>query len=1179
MKKIYLLLALLLGLGTSLWAQTASEYEIIEDDPLITDVSQLSSPYTDTGEGSLEAMLDGDVTTFWHSNWHGGAVAPGTHYFQVEMPEGEYNLISFVYKRRPNSSNQTTEWSVYGTDDPDAVKDDCDILAEVSTPFGAQNESFTSKPFNPKSYKYLRFYSEETDGSQKQQGFFHVGEFQLYPVQKADEYEAAMKALEDLYMSLTGTEFNTGTEPGQYSALAVEAFQTVMQEVYNACQPGSSPTLEEAKDLAKRLQEAYNAVLASKVPITLPDGYYRIRAGMKYTNDVVIGQDPETGEDIKESQEVDKYMYSYRDGNVIKGGWSTPEDLATDCPSLWQITNKDGYFDIVNMATESRFDNITATETPVTMSAESESLMALDVAANVEGILYVNIRVSTNEEGGTVYLHQKNHSDGAGKGSYLVIWNPTFDTAANEPRASEWVIEPVSDEDAAQIIADYAPIREHEELVAKYKDLKAEAAAAIEAAKDVQTVKLITNPSQISSPFSQNDLGDKDGGNLSDGVLTDNDPNTFWHSYWGGGNVEPGTHYLQVTLNEPTHELITFSFARRCKNGTPHNNDYVTQWGIYGSNNPEADKSEWTQLTTFETTTNTQNVLTAIGDFDTQGMQYIRFYADATNSGNGFWHLGELQLSYQKENPNSQYSKMGQVAIDLDNLLQEQASIEDADVDNTIYQALFDAYEAFKGEFVDPAELRAVIDSVKNMPAIVVVGEGIGYWPDNSTATALQTVIDEATAYDVAGVYTATVSKAYIADLREKAAAIPAAAKRIQTGKWYRFRFPSEEMFDMYGWDKTPGAGTPIDENTWKVGPLFNKIAAISVFESISGNEVHYKPEDLEKVTLGQEMFFVNEDEDNIEDLDDPKAALFQFVAVGDTAFVLQNKATGMYLKAAGTSGVVTLNIHPSLFNVEPIGYGLNLIKARNLNGDNQNCLHGQKTGNKLVTWGATNVGSASALLIEEVQDVAEDYNKTDFNFNLQLGSINGFCYPVTVKSKSKDAVIYGVNAVAGNTITLVPLKEEVAAGRPFICIYGDTEDYDKEYEGEPVSFTHGTEFVAKASDEGTLKGTWATKTVGAGVLLTNGNAFVISKSKLTEVNANSAWITSTEGFDTEAEVTIVIDDKGQDGIAAALTNVAKTGELYTIDGRLISRKANLNTLRTLGRGVYILNGTKVTVK
>ena len=1167
MKKIYLLFAMLLGLGTSLWAQTSSEYEIIEDEPLIKDVSKLSSPYTDPEEGSLEAMLDGDVTTFWHSNWHGGAVAPGTHYFQVEMPEGEYDLISFVYKRRPNASNQTTEWSVYGTDDPDAVKDDCDLLAEVSTPFGAQNESFTSKPFNPKSYKYLRFYSEETDGSQKQQGFFHVGEFQLYPVQKADEYEAAMKALEDLYMSLKGTEFNTGTEPGQYSAEAVQVFQDVLQEVFLACEPGSSPTLEEAKDLTKRLQDAYDAILASIVPITLPDGYYRIRTGMKYTND---------------DQEVDKYMYSYWEGKVIKGGWGTPEDVAIDCPSLWQITNKDGYFDIVNMATESRFDNITALLTPVTMSAESENLMALDAVANVEGIIYVNIRVSTNEKGEFVYLHQNNHGGGTGKGSTLVVWEPTFDTEANAPRASEWVIEPVSDEDAAQIIADYAPIREHELLLIQYKELKDEATAAIEAAKDVQTVELITDVSQLSSPWT-----DPEQGSLAN--LLDNSNTTFWHSSWHDNPPHDiqGSHYLQVELPEGYYQEgleIKVAFSRRSGAGS----DHITTLSIRGTDegedadpytDPMSIKDGLTELLSFNCPYGNSNESFTTESFDPQGWKYLRLYADATTNDRVYWHISELSAFFLQENPNSQYSKMGQVAIDLDNLLQEQASIEDADVDNTIYQALFDAYEAFKGEFVDPAELRAVIDSVKNMPAIVVVGEGIGYWPDNSTATALQTVIDDATAYDVAGVYTATVSKAYIADLREKAAAIPAAAKRIQTGKWYRFRFPSEEMFDTYGWDKTPGAGTPIDENTWKVEPLFNKIAAISVFESISGNEVHYKPEDLEKVTLGQEMFFVNEDEDNIEDLDDPKAALFQFVAVGDTAFVLQNKATGMYLKAAGTSGVVTLNIHPSLFNVEPIGYGLNLIKARNLNGDNQNCLHGQKTGNKLVTWGATNVGSASALLIEEVQDVAEDYNKTDFNFNLQLGSINGFCYPVTVKSKSKDAVIYGVNAVAGNTITLVPLKEEVAAGRPFICIYGDTEDYDKEYEGEPVSFTHGTEFVAKASDEGTLKGTWATKTVGAGVLLTNGNAFVISKSKLTEVNANSAWITSTEGFDTEAEVTIVIDDKGQDGIAAALTNVAKTGELYTIDGRLISRKANLNTLRTLGRGVYILNGTKVTVK
>lgn len=962
-----------------------------------------------------------------------------------------------------------------------------------------------------------------------------------------DEYEKAMTTLENLYISLTGTKFNTGTAPGQYSAEAVETLQTVMQEAYNACQPGSSPTLEEAKNLTKRLQDAYDAVLASRVP--LPSGYYRIRAAMKYTND---------------NQGVDKYMYSVWENGKIKARWNTPEDLASDCPSLWNITStEDGLYDVVSCATDARFNNV-ARSTAVEMSKGSENLMVFDVPGDVDGNACYNIRISTQDK--SVYLHQGGHSSGAGVSGSIVGWDTSY--ASGTAGGSEWFFDPVSDDAAADIIKAYAPIKEHDELVAKYKDLRDEATAAIEAAKDVQVVKLITKPSQITSPFSQNDLGDKDGGNLSDGVLTDNDPNTFWHSYWGGGNVEAHTHYLQVALNEPTHELITFSFARRCSDGTPHNNDYVTQWGIYGSNDPEANESTWTQLTTFETTANTQNVLTAIGDFDTQEMQYIRFYADATNSGNGFWHLGELQLSYQKENPNSQFSKMGQVAINLDNLLQAQASIEDDDVDNTIYQALLDAYNAFKGEFVDPAELRAVIDSVKTLPGIVVVGEGIGYWPDNSTATALQTAIDDATAYDVAGVYTATASNGFIADLRAKAKALIEAANGIQPGKWYRIQFPSKEMFEEHGWDLDAGNGYSKDGNV-TTEDLWDKCIAITEYELDELNrEEHYAPEST--VMLGHNVYF-----DDDEDIEDEGMAQFRFVAVGDTAYAIQNRATGMFLKAAGTSGGVTLSVHPSLFNVRAIGYGLNAIPAKNLFGEAESYLHAQVSGNQLVTWNVSEPGTRSALLIEEVEDVAANYDGTTFNIGLRPAEIGAYCFATEVTTDKK---IYGVSKIEDMQVTLVAIEGTVIAGRPFILINGG-EEFVEDDDREPLAFHHNYKFEATPAQESSLlKGSYYSKKVGVGVIIPEGDKFIVSKSADTWTGANGAYIAGDEQFAVTATVTYTIDG-GEDGIAAALTNVAKTGELYSIDGRLISRKANLNTLGKLGRGVYILNGTKVTVK
>lgn len=170
-------------------AQVSGEkLTLLEDQPLITDVSQLSSPYTETSEGSLANLIDSDATTYWHSSWKGGSVTPGLHYFQATMPDGEYSLVAFRFTRRNSENDHTIEWSVRGTNDTDASKDDCEELLHTTTPYSSNSETLTSKPFVSKGYKYLRFYSEAQDGSDKfgSRGFFHLAEFQLYPVGNDD---------------------------------------------------------------------------------------------------------------------------------------------------------------------------------------------------------------------------------------------------------------------------------------------------------------------------------------------------------------------------------------------------------------------------------------------------------------------------------------------------------------------------------------------------------------------------------------------------------------------------------------------------------------------------------------------------------------------------------------------------------------------------------------------------------------------------------------------------------------------------------------------------------------------------------------------------------------------------------------------------------------------------------
>ena len=174
--------------------------ESIDDStPLITDAkSQLYgnngelNPCTDAGEGSVWALLGEtppvgiqNSQDFWHSNWHDGKQPVGSHYLQVKMPESAANLtkVAFKFTRRYMDNDQTVVWSVRGTNNYGATKENCELLATISTPFTSGGETLTSDTFNPKGYKYLRFYSEEQQGNSYQnRGYFHLARFQLYPV-------------------------------------------------------------------------------------------------------------------------------------------------------------------------------------------------------------------------------------------------------------------------------------------------------------------------------------------------------------------------------------------------------------------------------------------------------------------------------------------------------------------------------------------------------------------------------------------------------------------------------------------------------------------------------------------------------------------------------------------------------------------------------------------------------------------------------------------------------------------------------------------------------------------------------------------------------------------------------------------------------------------------------------
>ena len=779
-----------------------------------------------------------------------------------------------------------------------------------------------------------------------------------------EDIDALMEEYRD-YTEGYPQAFVVGTEIGNYGAAEVAAFN----DAYSACVFAGTPDYQGTADdlvvLRDALIAAYQAVMDSQIKFVIIDGYYRFRTGMKY-NDGKL-----------------KYMYvEPTAGTTINGKWGTLDDLDENCHALWQLTKgEDGSWDIVSVSTDARFKTaIINPQTPITLSDESDNRFVFEEVAMIGEDYYVNIRYANKEKNSQAYIHQNGHSGGGGTDGTLVAWFPTY--SGTTMGASEWVVELVPNDEAQEIINAYASIKERQQKEREYAMMVETSKANLEIAKDNPKVTvddetlLITENSQFSSPWSDPSEGSLD--NLLDGDLS-----TFWHSNWHDGSVPNHTHYLDVALKEATHSLVAMTISRR-----PSSNDHITQWSVYGSATPdiyftqeeieaalEGDPAygkttsdlktagEWHKLADLYTPFGNNKETKTSAPFDTKGYQYLRFYIDATTNNRGYGHVSEFQL-----NPaslaiaeNAQYLVMGELATNLEKVLFDQIEVEAADMTDEQFDALKAAYDAFMAKFSDPAELRAAIKTAEASTAGIVVGTNPGEWGPYTDAGALATTVANAKAYDQSGDYTPAQTEQYIEDLNAQAGDILSSANKIEEGKWYRIHFGSKETFEAHEWDIDNNEATTVEdihENAYVTNEaLWDKFVTVAKHEAEKINiEVAHEPTEQDPSTSKEQEFTLNkvvpygEDDDILRgaqiffdaegDIQDPECSLFRFVNVGDTAYVIQNKATGLYLRATKP---VSLDITPSLFNVSAIGYGQNLIAAKNLTtGANQNNLHFQ---------------------------------------------------------------------------------------------------------------------------------------------------------------------------------------------------------------------------------------------
>ena len=1035
------------------------------------------------------------------------------------------------------------------------------------------------------------------------------------------------------------------------------------------------PTPEDLKAFNDKYVAAWNHMIENKVPraaSNIAPGYYTINSCLFWytTKSDSVFYTQEEADSINNALVEEGYteddsmfvavgdfkeMKSSQVARPIQSLYSAPttanderlawNTLQAKAEFLWKIETVEG------KPTEYRMTNVANGKTHISIGQSAQSVLQLNDTATVcfdwrndkEAIKYAdaegnevadtvvsfNIRSSKQAEGGYNYLHCGGHGGGAGNGPQLIVgWS--------DGGATRWYLSPV-DEATVEMWVN-GPEAQLRAKIAKADSIVAAFPAQLEIAKDIETTiyendSVVVTADQFYSQYTTEDGQAIPEGQIVYDFMLDGKQSTYWHSAWEGGAVGQKVHYLQVNAAEALEGLYAVKLQRR-----PVSGDHITQLIVKGYTEAPTDETtfeEGTELGVLDFPLSANNETLTSKTFDATGMNYLRFYSTTTaaassggGANRGYWHASAFNVFKASANPRYETTQYVARKAEADALSAAIAAWEEkgftADSlelleDETFaaaYNALVAAAEAWGAVYVDPAALRAAIAAA---PAdeLFVKGNNPGQWKEGVVTP--KATVEAAQAYNASGAYTPAKSEEHIAAIAKAEADVWAAANKVETGKWYRFSFPTEEAYESFEWDKTGAKAVEHEVAGVEQSPaLFGKTVAIGQsFVDYLG----YVNEEGENDTIGvytvetKDAFYAGDRLYFFEDADFSEGEdLFRFIQATDSTYMIQNKATGLFIHGGYPP---YLSAVPSYFNVKAIGAGANLIGALTIFGGDEegyNYLHGERSTNTLTTWDSENLGSNSMMMIEEVEAVAEA-PATEYVQKLWPGKVNTYTYPVDV-TVSEGATAYGAELVVSEEDTTVVLKafaeNKVAKGLPFILIadlegeYVTTADRLKAIaaeilaENEQYGYNEKVQANVKLNDEyaevtmdhgmevdtlvqttlsmrGTLKG--ATVKAGKGILAKE-NGFEHTLVDKT-VGANSAWIAcdfDPESADVLGSIAIKVEGDIESGINEVLNKVAQSGKIYNAAGQLVG-KGNINTVNNLPAGIYVVNGVKVIKK
>lgn len=1033
--------------------------------------------------------------------------------------------------------------------------------------------------------QYLGHYSEPFYSLYKDTNYWLI--FSVFQPTGKDKLLAYTTAYYGTDNADPALNYPAGTTAGYFKAEVVDAAHAAWQEAYDILQVEGSYTLtdEETNVLCDKIENTMTALKASDARFPLTAGRYL----------------------INDNRDTKLYLNATTVSN--KDAWScsaytVPEELDYSAASyLWdvEIAGQDSIY-LKHLLTGLYVQSTMADNNHYALGKEPVALKLSAPTAGNRAAFWItpkgNERACTNPAG------------------WMLSWTDVND-AGNH---FSFTAVDVDDAKIAQWAAEAKQIKLNETLATTYANATAQynGGNVFNRPEGATYTGLFTEDGKMVSATGDEANSNwwcnkKQGNEGTYEALTDNDPTSYFHSNWGGGEFEPSiekNHYLVAKLDAPASGDIMIKVAKRATG-----NDYPTQFAVYGAN--DFDKAAGTASWVFQGYADisyTDSVAYTMKDAagndsiassvkDGVGVAYahldasyayLRFSATKTqyNAGRPDNNRGYFCLAQMNVWPTTgvvktvtpEYQEALSAAPQVYATLGEEinkaaAELAAGKATQAQIDALNAAIEAFKNNLPVPSRVTDAYNAAKAFLDAAntnnMIGTELAQYSQES-ADALQTTLAKYETFDKIDLVSINAA---VNDINAAFNAFKGSVRLPEAGKFYTIKSASTKVVAEADKDSQGYQGAIYNAIVYSTGN--NKSNSLS--DANSAVRFTFANHSSEVTADGETSLdaMMSSLSDSIS-LKDDASYVWKAETAQDGKMVLRNLATGMYL--TGVNGKLYQSTEPTPIlgeGVKPNVFRFNL--GEDAKGVTQYMNTKGATGT-VVPW-KDPADENSYWQFNELAD--DDYTTECFAVKgVKEGQFYACTFPVAV-TPDGNAVLYTVLGVneAKDKLILAEVEDEVPAGTPVILL---ADVLTNNGEGTVGNLTVGCEDLASAEFVFEPK-------VGDGLCgvlcepveiaetcghLANGKIVTGAYT----VPCNGAYLANAAITAEKGKASIDLAK----GVGDTLTGIddAKVVVLpsvvnvYGINGQLIKKSVKAaNATKNLPAGVYVIGGQKVLVK